>query len=544
MTKGDHDNININDGHDYTIEKKGGRYLFGDYTVFDENKNFINMLKDFISISSNIIQLHKNVEKLCFVLNNAELLENEMNAKIKQFKNYTDTSMDTFYKNYHEDIVNTLFPTPTGTDLFFQIKNSLIHRLTDSAKEYTTHSEEYKKYIQSKITDSYNNAAMLLQAWLSKEYFNLPLTLTSNILNIVEVSFDKTEDNSYRISRMSNIPLQREKAVKFSDTTTTIDDRASYLSYSFMIEDSSVNFWNHKRKVSDLGIEDTLIPVGFKTPISEKLKRSFRFVSGGDDTQSPMEKEPEFVSADDYYISYSKLVGDKTLSLILADDASKLDDKVMKVEYDLTYLYQNNSDAKVAVALNADFCKRLISEGKVPRIDYIQDKEIRKLNLFQKEFLQFTDVPKILLLGKLLTDKMNSLLNPQAIALPIKLESIKIDDKDAIKVNQDSAQSPSLSYSEELVISFLELVATGFAPLILKLKDRSPVEGELILRYETDDRQREEYVVRTEELNLQLSSTDEGKRISSILGLSGNVSSDVSRSSSKSTTQSTTSPKS
>jgi hypothetical protein len=543
MTKRDRDNINIKDSNNYTLEKKGGRYLFGDYTVFDENKNFINMLKDFISISSNIIQIHKNVEKLRFVLNNAEILENEMIAKIKQFNDYADTSMDTFYKNYHEDIINTLFPTPTGTDLFFQIKNALIHQLTDSAKEYSTHSEEYKKYIQSKITDSYRNAAILLQAWLSKDYVNLPFILTSNILNIVEVSLDQTEDNSYRISRTSNIPLQMEKAVKSSDTTT-IDDRASYLSYSFMIEVSSVDFWNHKRKVSDLGIEDTLIPVGFKTPISEKLKRSFRFVSGGDDAQSPVEKEPEIISTDDYYISYSKLVSDKTLSLILADDASKLDDKVLKVEYDLTYLYQNNYDVKVDVAVNADFCKRLISEGKVPRIDYIQDKEIRKLNLFQKEFLQFTDMPKILLLGKLLTDKMNSLLNPQAITFHIKLESIKIDDKDAIKVNRDSPQSRSLSYSEELVISFLELVATGFAPLILKLKDRSPVEGELILRYETDDRQREEYVVRTEELNLQLSSTDEGKRISSILGLSGNVSSDMSRSSSKSTTPSTTSPKS
>ncbi|MGG7377900.1 hypothetical protein ACQ7B2_03770, partial [Escherichia coli] len=91
-------------------------------------------LKDFISISSNIIQIHKNVEKLRFVLNNAELLENEMITKIKQFKNYTDTSLDSFYKNYHEDIMNTLSPTPTGTDLFFQIKNALIHQLTDSAK--------------------------------------------------------------------------------------------------------------------------------------------------------------------------------------------------------------------------------------------------------------------------------------------------------------------------------------------------------------------------------------------------------------------------
>jgi hypothetical protein len=267
-------------------------------------------------------------------------------------------------------------------------------------------------------------------------------------------------------------------------------------------------------------------------------------VSGGDDAQSPVEKEPEFVSADDYYLAYSKLVSDKTLSLILADDASKLDDKVLKVEYDLTDWNQNNYDANVDVAANADFYKRLIDEGKVPRIDYIQDKEIRRLNLFQKEFLQVTDIPKILLLGKLLTDKMNSLLNPKANTSHLKLESIKIDDKDAMKINRDSAQSTSLFYSEELVISFLELVATGFAPLILKLKNRSPVEGELILRYETADRQREEYVVRTKELNSQLSSTDEGKRISNILGLSSNVSSDMTRSSSKSTTSSTTSTKS
>jgi hypothetical protein len=44
------------------------------------------MLKDFVSISSNTIQIHMNVEKLLFVLHNAELLENEMIAKIKQFK--------------------------------------------------------------------------------------------------------------------------------------------------------------------------------------------------------------------------------------------------------------------------------------------------------------------------------------------------------------------------------------------------------------------------------------------------------------------------
>lgn len=539
MTKGDGDNININDSNNYTLEKKGGRYLFGDYTPFDENKNFINMLKDFVSVSSNIIQIHKNVERLRFVLNNAELLENEMIAKIKQLKNSTDASMDAFHKNYHEGIINALFPTPTGTDLFFQIKNTLIHQLTDGEKEYARHSEEYKKYIHSKIEDFYKNAASLLQDWLSKDNFNLPFALTSNLLNVVEVSIDQNDDNSYRISRTSSITIQKKKAVKFADTA--IDDRASYLFYSFIIDVSSIEFWDHKRKVSDLGIEDMLIPVGFKTPISEKLKRSFRFVSRGEDDQTPMEKDPEFVSADDYYLSYLKLEGGKTLFLILADDASKLDDKVMKINYDMADWYQNDFNDKVDdVSAKAEFYKRLISEGKVPKIDYIQDKEIRRLNLFQKEFLQFTDISKIFLLGKVLTDKMNSILNPKAIASHIKLESIKVDDKDAITVNRDSAKSPSLLYNEGLVISFLESVATGFAPLILKLKTKSPVEGELILRYETGDRQREEYVVRTKEINSQLSSTNEGKRISSMLGLSNNVSSDMTRSS-HSTTSSTTS---
>lgn len=542
MTKGEGNNININDSNNYTLEKKGGRYLFGDYTPFDENKNFINMLKDFVSVSSNIIQIHKNVERLRFVLNNAELLENEMIAKIKQLKNSTDTSMDAFHKNYHEDIINALFPTPTANDLFFQIKNTLIHRLTDSEKEYARQSEEYKKYIHSKIEDFYKNAAMLLQDWLSKDNFNLPFALTSNLLNVVEVSIDRNDDNSYRISRMSNIIIQMEKAVKFADTA--IDNRASSLFYSFLVDNSSIEFWSHKRKVSDLGIKDMLIPVGFKTPISEKLKRPFRFMSRGDDDQAPVEKDPEFVSADDYYLSYLKLEDGKTLSLILADDTSKLDDNVMKINYDLADWYQNDLDDKVDVSQNAEFYKRLISEEKVPKIDYIQDKEIRRLNLFQKEFMQFTDISKILLLGKVLTGKMNSILNPKAIASHIKLESIKVDDKDAIKVNRDSAKSPSLLYNEELVISFLESVATGFAPLILKLKTKSPVKGELILRYETDQRQREEYVVRTEEINSQLSSTNEGKRISSILGLSNNVSSDMTTSSHSTTSSTTTSTRS
>ena len=68
----------------------------------------------------------------------------------------------------------------------------------------------------------------------------------------------------------------------------------------------------------------------------------------------------------------------------------------------------------------------------------------------------------------------------------------------AILISNDA--NNTLLYYEEIVMSFLELVAAGFSPLIQRISDKSPVKGELILRYETDEKGRKEYVVRTEEL--------------------------------------------
>jgi hypothetical protein len=498
----------------YTFEE-GGRYLFGDYTPFDENKNFINVLKDFVSISTGVIELHKNIERLRLVLKDIELFQNEMITKIKKFKNSTEASMDAFHRKYHEGIVNPLFPTPTGTDLSFKTKNALIRPLTDGEKEYVRQSEAYKRFIQSKILDSYNNVITLLQTWLSRDHYNLPYTLTSNTSNIVDVSIDKDDKDAYKISRTSTITLQMDKEAPFDNTPIAL---VQPLSYSFLIDSSSLAFWNNKRKVSDLGIEDMPIPVGFKIPISKKLKRSFRFVSGGsDNNQGSTEKEPDFVAVDRYYIAFAKLKNCEDLSVTLADDTSKLDDKVIKLDYDLTNLYDNNNN-DYRETTNTEFYKRLISEGNLPKIDYSEEGEKRSLNLLQKEFLRFTDFPKILLLGKTLVDKLNTLSNPTVVASHNKLEGIKVGDSIAMS-------SSSLIYNEELVILFLKSIAAGFAPLIQKLKEKSPIKGELILRHEIDSRQREEYVVKTEELNSTLISTDEGKKISTILGLSNDVSS-------------------
>jgi hypothetical protein len=523
----DHKNNNNNDNDFHTLNRKGGKYLFGDYTPFEENKNFIYMLKDFVAISSNIIQIHQNTDKLRYVLKNAELFQNEMIAKVDQFKRSAEESLDVFHRKHNEGIINNMFPTSMGTDPFFQIKNALIHPLINGQREYIIHFEEYKKYIQSRIIDSYKNAVTLLQTLLSKDYCNLPFNLRANASSVVDISIDKEDDKSYRISRITTIISHKYKPSSSSNNIEGIDPVASpsSLGYSSVIDSSYDEFWRHKRKVSDIGIEDMSIPIGFKTPISQKLKRSFRFVSGSTDesNHNNAEKEPEFVTIDHYCIAHAKLESGKTLSLTLANDASELNDKVVNIHYDLADFNNNGK------TLDSEFFKKLISEGRIPKIEYIEKQETRRLNLLQKEFVEIGDIPKILIVGKALLDKMSTILDMAAVSSShIKLEAIKVADKEAVLLNNNALPPiPTLHYDEDLVVSFLRGIATGFSPLIQKLKEKSPVSGELILRYETDSGQRQEFTVKSEQLNSMLSSTNEGKAIATMLGLFDNQSSNI-----------------
>ena len=475
----------------YIFDK--GRYLFADYTPFDENKNFLNMLKDFVSLSNNIIQVHKDSEELHDILRNAELLHNEMVAKIEQFKNSATVTMDTFHKKYNN--ITDAQLKPTGTDLFLRARNSLINLLTNTQEEYSKRFGKYKYYLQLTITNSYRNAINLLQIWLLKDYYNLPYTIRSKSLNVIDASIDNSDDKNYRIVSTNTIILGR------------IDNNTSSLSYTFIINSSDLDFWNYKRKVSDLGLKDILIPVGLKTSISEKLKKSFRFVSGK--TKESDEKEPEFVTADGYYIISSRLESNRTLSITLAENPSKIDDNVIKIDYGFADLYHTNGE----INTNSSF------EGKIPRINYILKEEGVRSDVLQiKEIIEYTDVSKIMHLGRAIADKMRILLNPYIVTSRSVLQDIKVDDKSAV------FNDPIPIYNEELVISFLESVAWGFVPLIRKLKEKSTIKGELILKHEVDGGERKEYVVRIEELNSQLSSTDAGKRIANILGIFGNIS--------------------
>ncbi len=482
-----------------------GKYLFGDYSPLEENKNIVDMLKDFVSISAHVLQIHRNVDKLNFLLKNTEILQEGINTRMSLFKTTSESAMDTFYEEFYERMIKVLFPDLIDSEPFYRIKNSLVRSITDVERECAIRFDEYKRYVRSKMEDSYMSSMILLQAWLSKDEHNLPSTLISKASNVLIVNVEE-DGGSYRISRTTEIMLGSDRE---TDNIATPS-----VSYSFYVDTSIVGFWNSNRKVLDLGIDQMSIPIGFKTSISEKLKRSFRL--GHSSEQSDSERELDLISAENYYITHAKLERGKSLSVILSDE-SRPTDKVLRIEYDLKDLYADTELSTVS-ARSSNYT-RLIAEGKVPRVEYVDEKETRRIDLLQKQFYRATDISCIMNMGSKLEEKLREVLDSRIMSSHVKLYSIRVSDKEAAVLNNDQTAGNHLSYDEDLIISFLGSIASGFASLIQMLIVKSPIKGELILRYDAPNKQREEYMVRISDIVSQLSSTSGGKKILSSLGL-------------------------
>jgi hypothetical protein len=201
----------------------------------------------------------------------------------------------------------------------------------------------------------------------------------------------------------------------------------------------------------------------------------------------------------------------KALTVRLSGDPSKIDEKSVELEYNLPDLIPKEKGAKtINSSTTIEYYKELVSEGRLPRIDYLDKDERRKIDLTQKEFQEGTDTLKLVMMGKMLADRISDISNISVVSPHMKLDSIRVGDKEGIVSSNNS--NKTLLYYEDIVMSFLELVAVGFSPLIQRISDKSPVKGELILRYETEQKERKEYVLRTEELSAPLSHED-GRRI-------------------------------
>jgi hypothetical protein len=210
--------------------------------------------------------------------------------------------------------------------------------------------------------------------------------MTSNLQKGLQISIDDTfgDNRRYNISLTNTLPLNR------SSTYGNINS----ISYSLSISSIELEFWNQRRKVSDFGLKDIKIPVGLKTPITKKLKKSLDFLPGLDkEVQS--QREPKFVNVEDYYVYSATTDGKENLLVVLVDDPSKPDDNLIRIKYRISELSRDDSDTTTATLANPR--THYLDHNKVPRIDFTSSEEGKVQDILGiKDIAEATDIPEIM----------------------------------------------------------------------------------------------------------------------------------------------------
>ena len=498
--------------------RKGGRYLYADYTPLEQNIDFLSQLKDFSSLSDIIFQAHNDFENLRSVLANAESLESEIVSKIDQLGSALVDIFGNFGIRYNERL-RERYSIPSEADPFVIASSTLRSNIIHSREVFLKQSDSYRKYIYSRIEGSLSSALEPLNELISKGYEKLPYIMTSNLQKGLKISIDDRFGDSrrYNILLINTLP----------PNSFSLPENSPSLSYSLSVRSTEIEFWNQRRKVSDFGLKDIMIPVGLRTPITKKLKKSLDFLPGID-KEAKSQRAPKFVNVEDYYLYSANTDGKENLLVVLVDNPSKPDDNLIQIKYRISEL--NHHDGSTAAATNpADVSAKprthYLEYNKLPRIDFTSSEQGKVQDILGiKDIAEATDIPEILLLGRAILDKIELILHhePSQLALYSKLSSIRVDDKDALVVDESKSSislgnSNIVAYDPSLVTIFLEITAKYYSPIIRKLKEKSPMKNELILRFENADGSREEHSLGIEELNFLLKRTDGGKKIARAL---------------------------
>jgi hypothetical protein len=130
------------------------------------------------------------------------------------------------------------------------------------------------------------------------------------------------------------------------------------------------------------------------------------------------------------------------------------------------------------------------------------------------EIAQATDFSKILFCGTAILEKLKILENVNVVASTGQLELLEVNDSHILKRNE------MRKIEITLLFDLLNFVAYYFAPLVRSLKEKTPVDGELILRQEGQNGGRREFSVKLGDLKSQLPATHYfGRKVASTLQL-------------------------
>jgi hypothetical protein len=235
-------------------------------------------------------------------------------------------------------------------------------------------------------------------------------------------------------------------------------------------------------------------------------------VSTIEDDKENSNKEPEKIFLDNYFLSHIKLEKSKNIILRIANENSNSKtDKIIEINLNL----MNNEIEK---CFNETFdnqeLKTWIKKSDLLTIDYIVNNEKKNIIPMIIDFFDTVDFKQIFNLCKNIIKNIEKTIDPLNLQNGFKLESIELYGKKAIDDYLDKdGNNERIYYDKTLISRFLEIIAEYLIPQIEKIKEKSPVVGELILRYEMDDQPRKEYVLKTEDIKAQLNNFEDGKKI-------------------------------
>lgn len=527
-----HGTAGINDDNNIAGRPAQGHFLYADYTPLEDDRNLIGMLKSFVSLTSQVIQRHEVDVKCMSLLDGSELLRKEIVSAIRNARAAATDIIDRFYEK-NSGIFSSVagLQSAGGNTFLTDAKTSIARMLTDVETSSSQQQEKYKENIRSVINANRTAAITAVQNWLSAENRNFPRPVLDSLSVELAAHIDPaTNNNSYKVVRTasasianiaSNKKEEGEEKKKGNEKVTAAATAASTLptqfSYVFEFASTGIEFWNYRKKVFDFGTRDLMLPVGMKLPMSEKVKSTFRFSKKEEQTAK---EEPQFAKADDLYISSVALRGEKTFEVGLASDIASGSagegggkGEFFTVAFDMASLASDSYTRTVNLA----------SPTIRPRIYYTNNKEqaaaaAAETDLLQtREIEQATDLYKLVAFGKAVLEKMRLLQEPGILASKGRLKLLAVEEKDAIAAavpghSAGAAGSGVMVFVEySLLFDLLEALARSFGPAVGKLKDKTPVKEELILRQELEGGQRKEFAAKLDDLRAQLGETPYGK---------------------------------
>jgi hypothetical protein len=492
-------NMNSTDSLAKTPEIQG-HFLYPDYTPLEDNRNVVEMLNTFVSLTSRLIKLRVANENLSSMLDDSDSLRNDILSAIKQIQTSASSTIEHFESQHSETLASELHAE--CSTMLDDTKDALLALLSDTETGFAERHQKYKDKIIAKIKENEREAITLVHNWLSNEYANLPRSILANLSSDILIALDPGKSvEGYSIRRVVSAGLSKSEEKKHEMERDMVR-----FSYAMAIESNELEFWNRRRKAAELGIKEAMLPIGMKAPISEKLKQTFKFGLG----DSEPAKEADFRKADDYYVISAELQGEKTLTLQLASDIARPSSSLFKITYNVSSLSAMQGQLRGS---GASF-----SAHDRPRLDYYKIDEngqaSENTDLLQiAEIEKSTDVSRLILLGAAMLSKINILGDPMTLLSRGELESLEAGEtKVVIKANR----SQRIDFVN--LFEFLRLVASMFYSILKKLKEKTPVKGEVIIRQELTGGHRKEFTLGLDDMRSHLADERYGKPILDALG--------------------------